>query len=432
MKLIKNIVIDTSPMSSIAVSKVFTVIGDPGSVFSLTVTNEDNYFYNFSEELDKNGALKVATAFTATPAKLMLKTIDDSGFYRGVIDFPAITDDDEYSIILESSLANNTYLQASISTNGIYILPKIYKYKDTTVTFSLASAASSGSYNALPADVTSTGISSSVSKTKHKRSASISWPVTLSTSQFVIARQPLATDFQFTTTKTTTSSNTSTGETLYIEIDDITGISPRMDVSGTGIASNSIVREVIPGYKDYSKSSDLEDVYYIPRAITTDSQGKEVVTDSTGGTIVISNASTWSSGVTLTFTGKGSSHSKTFNNTVFSVKNFTLTIDPVVTTTDAAVSNSTTIPITSTDGIKAAETVLMTGIGVTNASPHVDAISAGVNITASSAQTLENGQTVTFTGSSRSATITADLTILQYGKDDITLTLALDNILTVG
>jgi len=74
----------------------------------------------------------------------------------------------------------------------------------------------------------------------------------------------------------------------------------------------------------------------------------------------------------------------------------------------------------------------MTGIGVTNASPHVDAISAGVNITASSAQTLENGQTVTFTGSSRSATITADVTILQYGKDDITLTLALDNILTVG
>ncbi len=432
MKLIKNIVIDTSPMSSTAVSRVFTVVGDPGSVFSLTVTNEDNYFYNFSEELDKNGALKVATAFAATPAKLMLKTIDDSGFYRGVIDFPAITDDDEYSIILESSLAHNTNLQASISTNGVYILPKIYKYHDTTVTFSLSSAGSSGSYNSLPSNVTSTGVSSSVSKTKHKRSASISWPVTLSTSQFIIARQPLATDFQFTTTKTTTSSNTSTGETLYIEIDDITGISPRMDVSGTGIASNSIVREVIPGYKDYSKSSDLEDVYYTPKAITTDSQGKEVITDSTGGTIVISNASTWSSGVTLTFTGKGSSHSKIFNNTAFSVKNFTLTIDPVVTTTDAAVSNSTTIPITSTDGIKAAETVLMTGIGVTNASPHVDAISAGVNITASSAQTLENGQTVTFTGSSRSATITADLTILQYGKDNITLTLALDNILTVG
>ena len=74
----------------------------------------------------------------------------------------------------------------------------------------------------------------------------------------------------------------------------------------------------------------------------------------------------------------------------------------------------------------------MTGIGVTSVSPHVDAISNGVNVTVSAAQTIENGQTVTFTGSSRSATITADVTILKFGKDDIILTLALDNILTVG
>ena len=74
----------------------------------------------------------------------------------------------------------------------------------------------------------------------------------------------------------------------------------------------------------------------------------------------------------------------------------------------------------------------MTGIGVTTAAPHIDAVSSGVNVTVSAAQTIENGQTVTFTGSSRSATITADVTILKFGKDDIILTLALDNILTVG
>jgi len=428
MKLIKNIAIDTSPMSSAAVSRSFTVIGDPGAVFSLTVTNEDNYFYNFSEELDKDGVLKVATAFTSTPAKLMLKTINEFGVYNGVIDFPAITDDDEYSIILESSLANDTHLDSSISTNGVYILPKIYKYHDTTLTFSLSSAGSSGSYNSLPSNATSTGVSSSVDKTQHKRSVSISWPVTLSTSQFVIARQPLITDFEFTTTKTTYSDNSGTS----IELDDISNLSVNMGVTGTGIAANSVIREIIPGYLDANKSSDLKDVYTIPKTITTDISGNQTIGESTGGTIIISNSSTWGASATLTFTGKGSSHSKTFNNTAFSVKNFTLTIDPVVTTTDAVVSNSTTIPITSTDGIKAAEGVLMTGIGVTSSSPHVDAVSAGVNITASSAQTLENGQTVTFTGSSRSATITADVTVLQHGTDNMTLTLALDNILTVG
>ena len=133
----------------------------------------------------------------------------------------------------------------------------------------------------------------------------------------------------------------------------------------------------------------------------------------------------------MTFTGNFN-HTESFNDTVCEVKNLSLTINPVVTTTDAAVSNSQTIPITSTDGIKAVDTVLMTGIGVTDTSPHVDAVSAGVNITASSNQTLENGQTVTFTGSSRNATINADVTVLEYGTDDITLTLALDNILTVG
>jgi len=429
MKLIKNIVIDTSPMSSGAVSRSFTVIGDPGSVFSLTVTNEDSYFYNFSEELDKNGALKVATAFTVTPTRLTLKTIDNSGIYRGIIDFPAITDDDEYSIVLEASLANDTNLDTVISNNGVYILPKIYKYHDTTVTFSLSSAGSSGSYNSLPSNVTSTGVSSSVNKTKHKRSVSISWPVTLSTSQFVIARQPLVSDFQFTITKT---SRTAGASTKSVELTNITGLSVGMSVAGTGIASGSVITKITPGYLNTNKSSDLEDVYDIPKAINTDAHGVQSVVDDAGGTITIDKASTFNADITVTFTAKGSSHSKTFNNTAFSVKNFILTIDPVVTTTDAVVSNSTTIPITSTNGIKAAEGVLMTGIGVTNTSPHVDAISAGVNITASSAQTLENGQTVTFTGSSRSATITADLTILQYGKDDITLTLALDNILTVG
>ncbi len=430
MNTINNIIIDLSPMQSAIVTKDFTVVGDPGAEFTMTATNEDSHFYNFSEELDKNGILKAALAFTATPDRLDVKTIDETGIYSGSIQFPAITDDDHYYITLYA--VSDTVLNSSLSTNKVYILPKIYKYKDTTVTFSLASAASGGSYNTLPANVTATGISSSVTGvTPTPVTKSINWPVTLSTSQFVIAKQPGGDDFEFTTTTTTTSASDTTGETLYIEVADISKLSQRMGVTGTGIASSSIVRQVIPGYKDYNKSSDLEDVYVIPKIKSTNTEGVEIISDSPGGTIVISNSSTWNSGVTLTFTGSNI-NLETFNDTIIELSNLAVTIDPVVTTTDAAVSNSTTIPITSTNGIKAAEGVLMTGIGVTSASPHVDAISAGVNITASSAQTLENGQTVTFTGSSRSATITADVKIIEYGTDDLTITLALDNILTVA
>jgi FAD/FMN-containing dehydrogenase len=49
----------------------------------------------------------------------------------------------------------------------------------------------------------------------------------------------------------------------------------------------------------------------------------------------------------------------------------------------------------------------------------------------SSAQTIENGQTVTFTGSSRSASVTGNVLINSHGTSDVTLTLNLDNILTV-
>jgi hypothetical protein len=433
MATINNIIFDTSSMPSALTVREFTIVGEPGAQFTMTATNEDSHFYNFSEEVDKNGDLKVALAFTATPDRLDIKTLNESGSYTGSIQFPAITDDDHYYVTLYA--VNDTVLDASLSTNKVYILPKIYKYKDTTITFSLASAASSGSYNALPADVTAVGVSSSVDSVDPTPiTKSINWPVTLSTSQFVIAKQPGIDDFEFTTTTTTTSASDTTGEVRYIEVADISKLSQRMDVTGTGIASNSIVRQIIPGYKDYNKSSDLEDVYVIPKIKSTNAEGVEIITDSPGGTIVISNSSTWNSGVTLTFTGSNI-NLETFNGTRLEFSNLAVTIDPVVTTTDAAMGgDSVTIPLTSTDGIKAADTVIMSGIGVSG-TPHVDSVSAGASVNVSVTQTagsIENGQTVTFTGSSRSATITADVKVLQYGQDDVTITLALDNILTVG
>ena len=428
---IKQFNIDTGAMPSAKTIKRFSVVGDPGAMFTMSIINEDDHYYNFSEEKNINGELKTAIAFQATPITLQIKTLDSTGVYNGFVEFPAITDDDHYIITLQA--VGETNLSKDLSHNNVLVLQKIYKYKDTTVTFSLSSAGSSGSYNSLPSNVTFTGHSSSTpNNTFNSLTKLIEWDVTLSASQFVVARQPLITDFEFSTTRVTNSSSDSTSENIYIELTDITGISPRMAVSGTNIASGALVKQVIKGFKNYNKSSDLNEVYETPKTTSVSENGVVNIIDGTAGTIVIGNSSSWASGQTLTFTGKGSANSKPFNNTAFKIENFSLTIDPVVTTTDAAVSNSTTIPITSTNGVKAVDTVLMTGLGVTTASPHVDAISNGVNVTVSTAQTIENGQTVTFTGSSRSAKITADLTVLEYGTNDITLTLALDNLLTVG
>ena len=432
MKLIENIIINKNPMTSALEVRSFTVIGDPGAIFSLTTTNKAGRYYNFSEKRDRNGDLETALAFGTVPIRLSPKVIGNDGTYTGVIQFPAITSDDEYRVTLYAESTRDTELSSSLSNNSVYILPKIYKYKDTTVTFSLSSAGSSGSYNTLPSNVTFTGISTSAIGVKTSpQTSSISWPVSLSSSQFVIAKQPTDSDFQFTTTKLTKTDNTG----ITIELQDITGLSTRMDVTGTGIAANNVVKSITKGFIDTNNSSELGDIYVVPVAVKTDDEGNDILGDDTGGTIAIRNSSNWGAGVTLTFTGKGSKDSDEFNNTIFEVSNFLLTIDPVTTTTDAAMaSNSVTVPLTSTDGIKAVDTVLMTGIGVTG-TPHVDSVSSGASVNVSVTQiagSIENGQTLTFTGSSRSATITADVKVLQYGDDDITLTLALDNILTVA
>ena len=424
MKQITNISINASSMESATTVRSYVVTGDPGAAFTLTVINEDAHYYNFPENTDASIDTAPAPAFSATTNNLKNAIIGADGRYEGTIVFPSVTDDDHYDISLIALAHHDTVLGDNLGGGYHYFLPRITRFLDTTVTFSLSSAGSSGTYNTLPSNYTSSGIDSSVNAPQNPTKFSISWAVSLSSSDFVIARQPLDSDFEFTTTKDTLTAGSGTS----LELKDITGLSVGMGVSGTGIGSGAVINKITPGFKDINNSTTLNEVYKVPLVPNGDQTNLQ---PSTGGTVVISESSTFVADRTLTFTGKGSKASKKFNNTDFKLKNLKVTIDDVVTTTDAAVSNSTTIPITSTNGIKAAEGVTMSGIGIVG-TPHVDAVSAGVNVTASAAQTIENGQTITFTGSSRSATITADVEVISHGDSNITLTLALDNILTVS
>ena len=228
MKLIKNIFLNSTAMPSALTVKTFTVVGDPGAVFSMTVTNKDANYYNFSENLDKNGDLITDVAFAAAGSRLAFKTIDESGSYTGTIEFPAVSDDDQYQIILYAEGIYDTAIDKTLSINNIYILPVLYQYNDTTVTFSLSSGSSSSSYNTLPSAVTSVGISSSVIGLNiNPKKLSISWPLTLSESQFIIARQLLDTDFQFTTTKITKTAGSSS---KILELKIVKNPPPMLDI----------------------------------------------------------------------------------------------------------------------------------------------------------------------------------------------------------
>ena len=432
MRKITSFSIDSSPIPSGGSTKTYKISGDPRAAFSIIVTNNAGEFYNFPENTTvsiEEGVFKPSGSFSSTPARLSTKTINNSGIYNGTISFPVVTGDDKYTVILQAETYLNTKFEENISLNAVYHAAEIYQYLDTTVSFAVASTQTSVAYN-FPTNrlLTTTGPSTSVTNAGFNAPITLSWAVSIPSSQFVIARQPVVDDFYFTTTKDTFSASAD-GAGTVLELKDISGLSTGMAVSGDGIAGGCTIVQIKKGYKDENKSVATKAVYTIPKDINVVSK---TIIDSKGGTVVLSAATT-SQVVdrTITFKGFGSGGSSEFNNTRFSISNFNLTIAPVVTTTDVAVDDDATITITSTDGIKAVDTVIMSGIGVVG-TPHVDSISSGASVEASAAQTIENGQTITFTGSSRNATITADIVVEKYGKDDLTLTLELDNILTIG
>ena len=409
-------------MSSSAVTRPYKISGDPGALFTLIVQDDDSNYYNFPENTVvsiEEGISTPDASFSSTPTQLLQKQINEDGVYNGFITFPAISSDDYYIITLITG--DDTEINSKLSnTKKIYISDKIYKYKDTTVTFRILH---SNSAVVEPSNYTKSGVSSTIERKSFTSPLTIDWGFTLDSSNCVIIRQPLITDFEFTTTKTTVTAGSSATE---LELDSVEGLSIGMAATATGIPSNTVITKIVRGYKNTGKSTAATPVYDIP--VTTDVDN--VLVESKAGTITLDKASTFVVDRVVTFRGKGSKHSEKFNNTRFKVKNFLLTIDPVTTTLDAAAS-SETIPLTSTNGIKAAETVIMSGIGVIG-TPHVDTVNDGVSVVVSTAQNIENGQTITFTGSSRAGKITANLEVLEYGNDDITLTLNLDNILTVA
>ena len=121
----------------------FSVIGEPGCIFSLEIINEDGYYYNFNTEI-----------FAAAKAGLRNKKISEKGRYDGTIVFPSVGDDDDYDIYLwaESAwgtthtgfrevrfLDNSLNINASTGSNSNLIQKIIYQYTDTTVTISAKS-----------------------------------------------------------------------------------------------------------------------------------------------------------------------------------------------------------------------------------------------------------------------------------------------------
>lgn len=368
--------IDTSAKSSnVAVSKTYQVIGDAGAIFHMIVIDNSGNYYNFPEntvvDLEQS-VFQPAPAFSSTAANLFNKQIPATGVYNGVIIFPTGGGDKNFRVIVTAG-NNTSFDEQTFSNKNIFISEKINQYAGTAVTFTVTHSSSAV---VEPSSIVFKGESSEANAMTTSVKQVINWPFTLSSSAATILRQPQLNDFEFTTTRTTPSIRTTTGSTTSIELTDVAGLSKGMNVKDAEDTDLGKITKIISGFKDFQNSTGSNPIYRLPVKINDD--GDDVV-NSTAGTIVVENAINWGVSGTLTFTGKGSTGSETFNKTSFLVKNFKIELDDVVTTTTAAVPD-TVVHCTSANGIKAQAQYTVNGNRTSNRIVLVDEVITDVCI----------------------------------------------------
>ena len=202
---------------------------------------------------------------------------------------------------------------------------------------------------------------------------------------------------------------------------------------GSVFVAGTIVKEYIDTKINFKKTA-IDNRGQEP-TITTNATSN-VTTVVQPGDVTFNNQALLSfAGDTVKIYGYGALHLKdmTGYDVVFSDLKISLT--PIVTTTTAAVSASTSVPVTSRNGILDSVSVV-SGIGIDagavnpTVSSGAGAVTGAGTIVLSAAQTLEDGATLTFAGAGQVATITGNVAVNKIGNEDVTIRFDLDKVLS--
>ena len=224
-------------------------------------------------------------------------------------------------------------------------------------------------------------------------------------------------------------------------MDNVYGLTEGILVTGTNVTTGTF----ISSYNNYITREGqarelLESVPGIDTVGNTASFSRNAtsnrLTITQAGQIVFNQQQIYAlGGDTINFIVKTPEAMKTLTGYEVSASNLKVEIADVTTTTTSGVSNSTTVPVASGDGImEGVSTVSGIGIDPAAIDPTVNTINSYSGTTASlvlsAAQTLENGITLKFSGAGETITITGDLTINRVGSEDITLSFDLEKFIT--
>lgn len=395
LKVIRSFVIDKSDLHGNLPSRNLSIQGDAGARFTLFISNEDIFrFYNFTTDL-----------FAGVETRLYGE-IPSSGTYTKKIDFPTVTDDDQYDFQLTANTHHKTEL-AFGSDKVCYktsILQKINRavsehvFTSTTGDFqSFASPVVMANKPPLSTSATTYTLKRTIKAVDNATGGALK-----------IIRQPIPTDFVFRLTHESiglgTAATASTNPTM-LYLDSVDNLAIGMSV--VTIQSGSVA-------------------------------GSPVITriDTAAKMVTLSVAQTWATAKDITFQGKcGTSQLNNATSASIEITNMSVELTPfTATVNNASPSSSTTITLDSVYGIRsgAGTAVTVTGIGLDNTTQQqVTGISyGGPTIAVTSAQTLKDNTILTFEGCSREAVLKAKIKVTKMPKENFTLQLDLDNILT--
>ena len=226
IKNISEFTLDTSDIKEAGETRSFVIAGDNGAEFTLEIKNEDGYYYNF-----------VTNTFQVAQAKLDETII--GGNYIAQVNFPPVTDEDQYDVFLyakpgtkhalynEVRFADGSVdLNSSSGSNSLMMQKVIYQYLDRTLTISTAARTSAFT----PSASTNNAITTSSGASKSRIPFTVT--STSATNQsFVILKQPSSSDVYSALTRVVGSSPvTLPGENIY---PTVTGTDTLVAASGT-------------------------------------------------------------------------------------------------------------------------------------------------------------------------------------------------------
>jgi len=405
--------IDTSDIKAGGETRSFSIIGNPGAVFSLVVNNEDSplKYYNFTTK-----------SFSTTDSRLKNITIPSSGVYTNSIKFPSVTDNDHYNFDLFAESFFNTshvskkrelqsdgvgyvdYGSKSIGSKSSRLRKTIYQYVDTRIDFAVASKAVSGQYTSMPGNVIIT--KPRYTKEEQTFTADIDWTVTAQpaiaeTYALTVIRQPLETDFEIM--QTVTVDGTISSSTTVV-VDDISGLF-------VGMTLDKI-------HSSYETSS-IATITHLNTASKT---------------ITLDTAKSAGDGQNLIFVGGGYDDIQAFNGARVRFSDLKVKTTDFTSTVNGATTSSQSITLDSVVGVRAggeADGIKIEGIKFDNkVTQYVETVNHATKvITVTSNQTLEDNTILTFRGCANTANIKGKIKVTRVPSSNFIITLDLDNII---